>query len=454
MKDYQDMKRSGVGFGGNAPLEREIDLFKKKREQADMIEKIFRGIQTKYNSTDIGRMKTSFEKRYSQDFNVYNHVAASNYYNKLKSDLSQKATQLPEFSQNLIVNTFTIDDPPVVRLPSETLTKHNPNTLHPSTAPPTPSSKLEPISLSSYLENATKGSQRSLPQQSEVRPQYSNQLGSQKDIRIEPQYQQTITGPTKPENYHQSIKQGNPPLAKLSSERNEVQITYDLKDPQLSLQKNFSLGKYVGRPTTIRSIDDRNLVIGFEDGTMKVLDILDSNVARQFKLSSKIVCVEPLELAAGYNPSMTVLCGTGSPENCIIKIDLRLKELEAIKYRGHKDEISGISVLSAGDFVSCGHDGCVILWNNASNEPLKVIKAHEGKVNSMCTLNSNQTIVTGSSDCSMKIFHLKNKELVLVNTLVEKRPVETVCSFYGNCKFAFSCLQGGTIRIWNVEDAE
>ena len=48
---------------GDDPLSREIILFKKKREQADMIENIFRTIKSNYSKTEIGTMKNIIDKK-------------------------------------------------------------------------------------------------------------------------------------------------------------------------------------------------------------------------------------------------------------------------------------------------------------------------------------------------------------------------------------------------------
>lgn len=107
MRDFQNMKQSVTG---DDPLSREIILFKKKREQADMIEQIFRTIKNNYNRTDINMMKTVIDRKLSQENPLYNRQVATGYYSKIKNDLSQKAFQSPEFAEDKLINQFNNED--------------------------------------------------------------------------------------------------------------------------------------------------------------------------------------------------------------------------------------------------------------------------------------------------------------------------------------------------------
>lgn len=451
MRDYQDLKKSQYATHGDDPLSREIDLFKKKREQADMIENIFRNIRNYYTATDIAQMKAQIERRFAQDTSVYSQVAGANYFAKLKQDFSSSAQQLPEYQQNLLVATFSIDPQaparPLVQPASQ-------NYLHPSTASfsgGSPQPVLRPGLQPSYLEPASKPqSERDIA----PNPKPPSQPASQQPSKASPQASPQIGGQPF-EALKPLIQPGAKPLAKVSPERNEIQITYDIEEPRLELVKNYGLGAASSHPTTFKALDDRNVVVGFEDGTLKVLDLIDSGeIKRQIKLSSKISCIENFEETPGNNPSMAILCGTGAPDHAVVHLELQARESMATKFKGHAGEVTSVCPLGRGDFVSGGHDGQVIYWNVRESQYLASKQAHSAKINAMCTLNLNQTLVTGSSDCSMNVYHLSQRDLTHKNTLKEAHPVSLVSSFYGNCKFALSCLETGTIRIWNVEDAE
>ena len=101
------MKQS---VNGDDPLSREIILFKKKREQADMIEQIFRTIKNNYSKTEISSMKAVIDRKLSQQNPIYNQVVANGYYARIKNDLSQKAFQSPEFVEDKIINNYNTED--------------------------------------------------------------------------------------------------------------------------------------------------------------------------------------------------------------------------------------------------------------------------------------------------------------------------------------------------------
>lgn len=107
MKDFQHMKQSVTG---DDPLSKEIILFKKKREQADMIEQIFRTIKSNYNKTDINTMKAVIDKILSQQSLIYNQPVANGYFTRIKNDLSNKAFQSPEFVEDRLINHFDANE--------------------------------------------------------------------------------------------------------------------------------------------------------------------------------------------------------------------------------------------------------------------------------------------------------------------------------------------------------
>jgi WD domain, G-beta repeat len=325
--------------------------------------------------------------------------------------------------------------------------------LHPNS----PSAGPQPAAYSSlqpsYLEPTSKPpSERNIASNPKPTTPSPNQLAPSKATPVVASASQ---GLQQYETAKPLLQPGAKPLAKVSPERNEIQITYDIESPKLELIKNYGLGATTSLPTTFKAMDDRNLVVGFEDGTLKVMDLVDlGEIKRQIKLSSKILCIENFEETPGNNPSMAVLCGTGAPDHAVVHLELQARESMATKFKGHSAEVTSVCPLGRGDFVSGGHDGQVIYWNIRESKYLAAKQAHNARISSMCTLNLNQTLVTGSSDCSMVVFHISQREFIHKNTLKEAHPITMVSSFYGNCKFALSCLETGTIRIWNVEDGE
>ena len=152
---------------------------------------------------------------------------------------------------------------------------------------------------------------------------------------------------------------------------------------------------------------------------------------------------------------MGVLVGLGAPDNTIALIDLSENDSKAVqKFKYHSSEVSGIINLGDGKFVSCGYDGFIVCWDISNPSACNPLKAHEGRVTSITTLNNNTTLVSAGDDCMIRVYSLKNGQLQMRGSFRESAPISIVSSFYGNSRFIVSCLTNGLIKIWNVENGE
>lgn len=247
---------------------------------------------------------------------------------------------------------------------------------------------------------------------------------------------------------------GSQPQAKVSPEKTEGQLNYKFSSPRLNHLKNIHLAQTGGVPITLKALDNRNLAVGCADGSLKILDIVTSAVVKQYKFASKVKVVEAIADDGRSTLQFGALIGLGAPDNAIVLLDLSSSETALSKFRAHTNEVTGIVSLGAGDFVSSSDDGTIAYWNTTSETPLNRIQAHQGRVNSIATLNNNTTLVTGGDDCQVLVYAVRKGEFALKKAIKEASPVTMVSSFYGNSKFAFSCQQSGSIKIWNVETGE
>lgn len=462
MKEFQNMKNS---VQGDDPLSREIVIFKKKREQANMIEQIFRNIKANYAKTNIDQMKGIIDKKLSQPNPVYNTVPASNYFNRIKSELSNKAFQSPEL-QNQIINEFKgVDESvrftnrsasPAINIVSNPM----PTGMSIGNPLPSPTGAIisRPIQPSAIPIDVRPVSIKT-PQPAIVMPQEQRltQNGRNTPSRSE-RGGKTVTFDTRlsPSKSTGQLIPGKQPVAKVSPDMTEVQVNYRVSNPQLTHLKNINLSHLGGVPVTLKTLDDRNLAIGCADGALKVMDTTSSVVAKQFKFNSPIRVIECVDDDGHSKFEMGVLVGLGAPDNAIALIDLAENDAGAVeKFRGHTGEVSGIITLGDGQFVSCGFDGNVIKWNMDNPANFISVKAHVSKINSIATLNSNTTLVSGGDDCMIRVYAIvPGGELQLRGSMREAAQVSHVSSFHGNSRFVVSCLLNGSIRIWNVESGE
>jgi WD40 repeat protein len=442
MREFHNMKQSIIG---DDPLSREIINFKKKREQADMIEHIFRNIKTNYGKTDISSMKNNLDKVLSQKNPIYNMPIANAYFNRMKIDMSQKAFQSPEYVENKIINSFNIESgraPPASQDRPKTVTLANQRpsqiVIH-DDAP----------AFTGMVSNLS----RNTPSRSE-----RTTVGTvEGQVRRNPSPKQVSFDPNVVDHGSQKtgqIVRGTQPQTKVSPEKDEVQLNYKIVNPRLNHLKNVHLSNAGGPPITLKAFDNRNLAVGFADGTLKIVDIVASSVVKQYKFSSKVKTIESVSDNGNSGIQIGALVGLGAPDNAIVLLDLATSETAVTKFKGHTDEVSGICYLGNGDFVSCSHDGTVAYWSLKSTTAVNRMQVHNGKVNSMALLNNNTTLVTGGDDSSLQVMAINAGQITHRRSVKESAPVTRVSSFYGNSKFVFSCQQNGSIRIWNVETGE
>ena len=438
MRDYQNMKQSQAG---DDPLSKEITIFKKKREQADMIEQVFRNIKNKYKSTDIGQMKSVIDDSLTQESPTYNKPAANSYLNKLRNELSSKAFQTPEFSKGNIINDFkaTTGKPP-----SRTAYKIESDNRSPS---PAPIIRVQPQNT---LPINT--SPRPFPNETQPQPQASP---TQYRI-ISPQQPVPVpqTHPIIPRNNSTGqLVPGKLPSSKVSPDRLEAQIPQKISSPKLFHTKNINLSNMSSIPITLRSLDDRNIAVGFADGSLKIVDVVDTNISKQYKFNGKVASLETIEDDGKVRLDHGLLCGLGGPENIIVLVDVASPTNNFTKYAAHTDEVTSLVSVGGGKFISGGADGNLFFWKAGVETPTGALVGHSARVNSLALLNNNSTLLSAGDDKVIRSYFIGTGEFIAKNRIVETGPVTMISSFYGNSKFAFSCLSSGAIKIWNIENS-
>lgn len=476
MKDFQNMKSS---ISPEDPLSKGIILFKKKREQADMIEHIFRNIKTSYKSSDIDSMKNHLDSRLSQKHPTYQVGAAANYFNHLKSRLSQEAFNAPEFREHKIVADYkqpekspqmphqpvvhnAVPSLPMNQVQAQTYSSGNPSLGQPvSTGRNTPSRIDRVASISNAgptqkhvsfapgqsIPISTQPVERTLVSQGEHTrqaspPKYYLNADQSKPVMVL-QAQGTITP-------------GNQPQAQVSADKTEVTLSYGVQQPRITLAKNIVLDNTGGVPTTLLALDDKNVAVGCTDGRLQIVDIQTNKVTRELKFGAPIKCLERFGDDGRNRILLGVLVGLGSPENAIGLIDLAAPAGPAIStFRGHNGEVTCLAALGAGEFLSGGSDGVLSLWNASSNKtPKSSVKAHTYAVNSIAVLSSGRTIATGGDDSMVRLFNLERGQLSAKGEILQSGQVVIVDAFHGNSRFLLIGLSNGLLRICNADSGE
>lgn len=419
---------------GDDPVSQEILHFKKQREEADRVEQVFRNIRSLYNSSPIDKMRAQIEDKFMNHDSVYIPNNAKAYFEDIKKDLAQIAFDSKYLRENRIVSSFYQSELQISHhshqqshhqgqhgiLKNPLGSKHQQEATH--------LLRADNISSLSEKEKTLRTSQSSEQNQLPSRSTQENLRSSQRPISA-----------------------GKPSEAKLSADRSEVQLTYATDSIKVDHERTIDISIEKGRPITIKAIDDKNVLIGYDDGALKVMDTQSCSIVRQYRFASPIIVIECLDL---HDPMMPVLCGTGAPGNSVISLELQKPQPNVVKHIYHKDDVSAIEVIKDGKFVSGSKDGSIALWSNETQTPLQALKQHSGKITSLATLNSFRTLLSASDDSTVCVYDIIAGEITLKNTLKEKAPVTMVKSFYGNTKFAITCLVNGMLRVWNVVDGE
>ncbi len=425
MRDYHTMKQS---MHGDDPLSKEIVIFKKKREQADMIEQIFRNIRNSYTSSEINQMKDNIDSLLSQHNTAYNKSLGTAYLNKLKNELSSKAFQAPEFTHNGIVSDFKLKS--ATPQPVKVALKQTPTTIAATVRDKSPQLPVRTTPSRVDRSNSQTGSQR----------QVTFDAPATSELGILPR--SSSSGQLKP---------GKQSIAKLSPDKLEAQLSYSLKSPQLLHTKTINLSNFGSIPVSLKSMDDRNLAVGFADGTLKIIDLANTNIAKQFKFASKISAIENIEDDGKLRLDHGLLCGLASPENLIVLVEAGKQSADFSKFIGHQAEVTCIVSTGAGRFVSGSADGNIFMWKVGSQEPLHSIRGHTGPVTSLTLLNSNSLLVSSGDDRVIRSYSISSGTFAPRNRIQESSQITAVHSFHGNSRFIFSCLTNGLVKIWNVE---
>jgi WD domain, G-beta repeat len=417
---------------GDDPVSQEILHFKKQREEADRVEQVFRNIRSLYNSTNIDKIRGQIEDQFMNHENVYRPVNANLYFEELKKDVVQNAFNSRYIKENKIVSSF---NQPEERHNDDYNANNMQQTQHGILKNPLGGRiQHDPAPLSNYQPSK-------ITDTSQV-DKYEQQY---RDLNASRASQDKLRSSQRP------IVPGNSSEAKLSSDKTEVQLTYAADKISVEHDRTIDISTEKGRPITIKAIDSKNVLIGYDDGALKIMDTDSCSIVRQYRFASPITVIECLD---AQNPMIPVLCGTGSPGNSIVSLELQRPQPTIIKHIFHTEMITAMEVLKDGKFLSASKDGSIALWSNEVEAPIQTLKNHTDKITSLSSLNNYRTLLSAGEDSTIKVYDYIANEITLKNTLKEKAPVTSIKSFYGNTKFAITCLVSGLLRVWNVVEGE
>jgi WD40 repeat protein len=210
--------------------------------------------------------------------------------------------------------------------------------------------------------------------------------------------------------------------------------------------------------TSILFIEDNKksvLISGSEDSTVKVWNAEDnsySNLKTLFGHYETITSVIFIRKAVIASSSLdkNIKVWNYEKADCIYTLsshDLGISQIIDFGNCYNNSEDSFI--------ISTSHDKTIKLWNLNSKKCVLTIKEHNDKVNAIvhCKKYEARTIITGSSDKTLKIFRLNYNDNKSLYTLYGHEADVTSVNYLYKCdkNMIISGSTDKTIRIWSVD---
>ncbi|MBW4570986.1 MAG: caspase family protein [Tolypothrix carrinoi HA7290-LM1] len=122
----------------------------------------------------------------------------------------------------------------------------------------------------------------------------------------------------------------------------------------------------------------------------------------------------------------------------------------SIPFRGHEGYVSSVAISQDGQtIVSGGTDGTVRLWNLQGLSLAEPLRGHEGWVNSVAISQDGQTIVSGGADGTVRLWNLQG--LPLAEPLRGYEDWVSSVAISQDGQTIVSGGRNGTVRLWNLQ---
>ncbi|MDJ1167970.1 DnaJ domain-containing protein [Roseofilum sp. BLCC_M154] len=121
---------------------------------------------------------------------------------------------------------------------------------------------------------------------------------------------------------------------------------------------------------------------------------------------------------------------------------------------GHKDAVSTCAVSAQGLVISGSYDCTVKLWNLKTGDLLKTIEAHSDRVNAVALSADGQSFASACENGSIKVWKLgkgKVKESLRLNA---HNAAVTCLQFSLNGQLLITGSEDKTVKLWNLETGE
>ncbi|BAZ24946.1 WD-40 repeat protein [Kalymmatonema gypsitolerans NIES-4073] len=118
--------------------------------------------------------------------------------------------------------------------------------------------------------------------------------------------------------------------------------------------------------------------------------------------------------------------------------------------QSHQDSINAVAVASNGSQVISGSSDCTLkVWNLETGEQLFTLTGHRHSVCTVTVTPDCKLAISGSSDCTLKVWNLETGEQLF--TLTGHSASVNAVTVTPNGKYVISAANDNTLIIWNLD---
>ncbi|MGM3308822.1 P-loop NTPase fold protein [Anabaena sp. WFMT] len=228
----------------------------------------------------------------------------------------------------------------------------------------------------------------------------------------------------------------------------EIGIEADQEATTPEPKKPFAEFQSAVRAVAISPQGRRRIVMGLEDGTIEIWDVLTG----QKWLSCK-GHTEPVRSVA-FSPDGSMVA-SGSHDQTVRLWDVHTGEAIGQTFSGHTSYVNSVAFSPDGSTVVSGSwDNTVRLWDVHTGEAIgQPFSGHTYSVNSVAFSPDGSMVVSGSRDNTVRLWDVQTGEAIGQPFSGHTEPVRSV-AFSPDGSTVVSGSEDHTVRLWNVNTGE
>jgi len=224
-----------------------------------------------------------------------------------------------------------------------------------------------------------------------------------------------------------SIKDRVPENILQSISENDENLTLKLKETKC-------LTGHFGKIYSMHwASDSRHLISASQDGKLLIWDGQTTNKVHMINLRSSWV------MTCAYSPSMRYVACGGLDNLCSL-YPADLETAETTDYPKHElarhdGYLSCCRFIDDQFILTASGDGSCILWDIERGAPKQIFEGHEADVMSIAVQDEGQIFVSGSCDCTAKVWDMRVGEKCVMDFVGHHADINSVSWFPGNGAF-------------------